>query len=59
VSNYLICGKIDAALAHAKPWRDIKFIDLLEDIRRDAERMEAALVRRKDEVEVLKKQINR
>lgn len=46
----LICGKIDAALVHA---RDVKFIDLLEDIRNDAARMEAALVRRKDEVEAL------
>lgn len=46
----LICGKIDAALAHARPWRDVKFIHWLEDIQRDAERMEAALVRRRDEV---------
>lgn len=54
----LICGKIDAALEHARPWRDVKFIYLLEDIRKDAERMEQALIRRKDEVEALQKQIN-
>ena len=32
-------------------------VHLLEDIRKDAERMEAALVRRKDEVESLRKQL--
>ena len=53
----LICGKIDEALAHAKPWRDVKFIYLLEEIRKDAERMEAALVRRKDEVSRLEKEL--
>lgn len=59
----LICGKLDRAteLLLQIEKSGTGYVDLvytLHEIRRDAERMEAALVRRKDEVEALKKQIN-
>lgn len=52
----LICGKIDMAMERAVHHQDIKLIDILMAIRSDAERMEAKLVSRKDEVERLTKE---
>lgn len=49
----LICGKIDVALEIAIKHQDIKLLDALVAIRSDAERMEAKLVSRKDEVAAL------
>ena len=59
----LICGKIDRAMDLLLQIEKggtgyVDMVQTLADIRNDAERMEAALVRRKDEVEALKKQIN-
>jgi hypothetical protein len=54
----LICGKIDKALEHLRDIEEgengiVELAFCLHAIRHDAERMEAALIRRKDEVAAL------
>ena len=46
----LICGKLDTAILLARGIQDVELIFLLDRIRNDAERMEAGLVRRKDQL---------
>ena len=58
----LICGKLDRAIVLLTGIEkgEKGIVDLaycLHDIRRDADRMEAALIRRKDEVAALSKEL--
>ncbi len=52
----LICGKIGYATKIAQSIGNVRIINILNDILHDAERMEQALIRRKEEVANLKKE---
>ena len=47
----LICGKLDMAEDIARSLKSVELIELLADIRHDAERMEQKLIQRKAEAE--------
>ncbi len=56
--EHLICGKIDEAQKIAINHKDVYLLELLDEIRYDAQRMENKLISRKLENEYLLKQIN-
>jgi len=53
----LICGKLGKALEIARGFHCVPLVELLQEIWHDAERMEAKLIIRKDEVEALTAQL--
>lgn len=54
----LICGKLDIAVQEAISLKSFVLIDLLNEIRSDAERMEQKLISRKNQVEYHKNHCN-
>lgn len=55
----LICGKIDKAEELAAKFESVELIELLHQIRYDANRMEHKLISRKIEANVLKEKIKK
>lgn len=51
--EFLICGKLDALEAAVADYLDAEVFRLIDDIRKDAARMELKLISRKEEVEEL------
>lgn len=56
--NELICGKLDEAHRMAVELGSVQLVEILSNIRHDAERMEQKLISRKEQVLALKEGIS-